>query len=250
MAHKNFTPEDRKRSSTWQELETILFALHSFLPFISNSRAKLFTDNQAAAKIIETGSMKCHLHELAFEIFDFCLKNLIRLEVDWIPHSLNDQADYISKLIVVDDWCLSEVFFETINTEWGPFTIDCFATYYNTKLPCFFSRFWNPGALAVDAFAQDWSAENALLVPLLTLIPSVLSSLQSCHGTGVLVFPWWPSSPFWPLLWTIYKPFIHGVVTMPRKFALVHRRNINSLLGSSELKSMIAAVKLELSQVS
>ena len=64
---------------TWRELETILFALYSFLPFISNPRAELFTDNQAAAKIIETGSMKCHLHELAFEIFDFCLKNRIRL---------------------------------------------------------------------------------------------------------------------------------------------------------------------------
>lgn len=74
VAHKNLTFEDMLQSSTWRELETILFALHSFVPFLFNSRTKLFTDNQAAAKIIETGSMKCHLQGLAYNIFEFCLK--------------------------------------------------------------------------------------------------------------------------------------------------------------------------------
>ena len=191
------------------------------MPVISNSRVKIFTDNQAAAKTIETGSMKPHLQDLAFNIFGFCLKNRVHLEVDWIPRSLNDQADFISKLVDIDDWGLSAVVFEHINTRWGPLMVDCFATYYTSTLPRFFSRFWNPGALAVDAFAQDWSKENAWLVPPVTLIPSVLYHLKSCCGTGVLVFPWWPSSPFWPLLWSSYRPFIRDLFTMPGRTALV-----------------------------
>ena len=47
------------------------------------------------------------------------------------------------------------MFYESVNNEWGPFTVDCFATYHNTKLARLFSRFWNPDAQAVDAFAQE-----------------------------------------------------------------------------------------------
>ncbi len=113
-AHKNWTPEERSWSSSHRERETILFALRSFLPFISNSHVKLFTDSQAAA--FHVGSMKSNLQFLAFDIFQFCLSNRIRLSVDWIPCSQNEQADFISKFIDVDDWSLSEEFFTSIKT--------------------------------------------------------------------------------------------------------------------------------------
>ena len=122
----------------------------------------------------------------------------------------------------------------------------------STVLPLtnFFSRFWNPGAEALDAFPQDWSAENSFLVPPVALIPSVLYHLQSCSGIGVLVFPWWPSSPFWPLLWVNFRPFIQGILTMPGNLALVQGRNTNSLLGSPQFRSTVAAIRLDFSHSS
>ena len=122
--------------------------------------------------------------------------------------------------------------------------IDCFACFYNAKLPRFFSRFWNPGAEAIDAFAQDWSGENVLLVPPVTLIQAALNHLYLCQGRGVLVFPWWPSSPFWPLLWTRFRAYIKRMVTMPGNIALRHGRNTNSLLGSPDFHGNVAAVSL------
>ena len=122
--------------------------------------------------------------------------------------------------------------------------IDCFACFYNAKLPRFFSRFWNPGAEAIDAFAQDWSGENVLLVPPVTLIQAALNHLYLCQGRGVLVFPWWPSSPFWPLLWTRFRAYIKRIVTIPGNIALRHGRNTNSLLGSPDFHGNVAAVSL------
>jgi len=44
--------------------------------------------------------------------------------------------------------------------------VDCFASYYNTKVCKFFSSFWNPGCSEVDFFVQNLEGENCLVVPL------------------------------------------------------------------------------------
>ena len=54
-----------------------------------------------------------------------------------------------------DDWRINEAYFSAVNARWGPFTIDCFASYVNNQVPRFYSRFYNPDPLAVDAFSQN-----------------------------------------------------------------------------------------------
>ena len=95
-----------------------MFALIAFLPIISRSELKVFTDSQSAARIIEVGSMNLELQKLAINIFSTCLSNNIRLEIEWIPRNENEQADYVSRLI--DDWCISEIFVQMISDMWGP----------------------------------------------------------------------------------------------------------------------------------
>ena len=145
---------------------------------------------------------------MALDIFKLCLRNNVRLEVEWIPRSENEQADFVSRLIDTDDWSISEELFKILSQKWGPFTIDCFACFYNKKLDRYFSRFWNPESSGVDAFTQDWSGENCLLVPPVVLISSVLKHIFLCKAKGTLVIPWWPSSVFWPLLWPSYRQWI------------------------------------------
>ena len=50
------------------------------------------------ARIIKVGSMKLDLHRLAIKIFQFCAEHSIRMEVQWIPRTENEKADYISRL--------------------------------------------------------------------------------------------------------------------------------------------------------
>ena len=76
----------------------------------------------------------------------------ISLEVEWIPRTENERADYICRILDADDWAVSDIIFNQCEQMWGPRIIDRFATYFNTKLPRFHSRLWNPGCKNIDAF--------------------------------------------------------------------------------------------------
>ena len=56
-------------------------------------------------------------------------------------------------------------FFEFMNSMWGPFTVDRFASHLNSKLSRFNSLFWNPNSEAVDAFSQNWHGGKQLVGP-------------------------------------------------------------------------------------
>ena len=152
LCHNTWTENESFQSSTWRELSVIEFALQSFASVLEGSHVKWFTDSQAAAKIVEVGSMKLGLHKMARRIFDICIRSGIHLEVQWIPRTMNQQADYISRFIDTDDWQLTDEFFLFLDGCWGPHSVDCFANYYNHKLPKYFSRFWNPNTWGVDFF--------------------------------------------------------------------------------------------------
>ena len=62
----------------------------------------------------KVGSMKLDLHRLAVKIFQFCAEHNIRLEVQWIPRTENEKADYISRLIDFDDWQITPEFFFSV----------------------------------------------------------------------------------------------------------------------------------------
>ena len=120
---------------------------------------KWHTDNKAVVSIIEKGSMKKELHDIALTIFKFCRSKNILIAVEWIPRSLNDKADCVSKIIDWDDWGVSQHFFNSLDVVWGRHTIDRFASFTNRKCVRFNTKFWTPGSLGIDAFAYDWRGE-------------------------------------------------------------------------------------------
>ena len=161
VCHRMWSENERGQSLTWRELSVIEFSLQSFASVLEGSHVKWFTDSQVAAKIVEVGSMKLGLHKMARRIFDICIRSGIHLEVQWISRTSNQQADYISRLIDTDDWQITEEFFLFLDDLWGPHGVDCFANYYNHKIPRYFSRFWNPNSSGVDFFFQSLRGENA-----------------------------------------------------------------------------------------
>jgi len=244
ICHKMFSAAESRLSSTHRELIAIQYSLESFGHKLCNSRVKWFTDNQATAgRIVDVGSMKLQLHTLAYRIYSYCIKNNIDLNIQWIPRSLNHRADYVSKMIDCDDWQLSRECFETLELLWGPHTLDCFASFYNTKICRFFSRFWNPGSFGVDAFFQSWEGENCLVVPPVSITCRVLNLISSKKVQCTLVVPAWPSAAYWPVLWQRYSPIIKEYRYFKGSDACIHGRNTNSLIGSKEWSGHVIAIR-------
>ena len=92
------------------------------------------------------------------------------IEFEWVPRSLNEYADSLSRVIDFDDWGVSTDFFAYISSLFGPFTVDRFPSPDSAKCARFYSKFWCPGAEGVDAFSVDWAGEINWLVPPIYLI--------------------------------------------------------------------------------
>ena len=95
--------------------------------------------------------------------------------------------------------CVSNAYFGRIDSRWGPITIDCFASYANTKLPRFYSRFYSSNSLGVDALSHRWEGENCWLITPVYLVTQVIEHVKLCKCVGALVVPYWPSA-IWPCI--------------------------------------------------
>ena len=63
--------------------------------------------------------MHFELHLLAWDIFSFCYNHGITLEVDWVPRSLNDKTDNLSKIVDYDDWEIIPEISQLLDSRWG-----------------------------------------------------------------------------------------------------------------------------------
>ena len=246
IAARKFSLEERAESSSWRELANIHLALYAFLPQISHRTVRFRTDSQVAAKICRVGSMNCFLQFMAEDIYELCQKHRIDLMVEWIPRTENQLADAISRMadaIDIDDWGISANFFSVLDNRMGPITIDLFANYYNTKCSRFYSLFYSPQSLGVDALAQSWAGECGLMVPPIDLIPRALSHAKLCNCEVVLVAPLWSSAPFWPVVRNNYLIFATDVLIVKGAKVLEQGLNKNSIFGSNSFIGEVIAIK-------
>ena len=127
------------------------------------------TDSQNVVFVQQRDTMTVWLNVVAKRLFWFCMEHQIVLHINWAPRELNQQADDVSKLIDSSDWRLHPRMFEFMNDRWGPHSVDLFASSRNTHYYVrFFSRFWCPGTLGVDAFtpsAMTGASRTVGLIP-------------------------------------------------------------------------------------
>ena len=76
--------------------------------------------------------MRRDLHEIAIRIYQLCLENRIEFEIDWIAQTEIPKADFLSRLIDIDDWQISRLAITLENLSRIPI---CRIVSRNTTLP-------------------------------------------------------------------------------------------------------------------
>ncbi|XP_053382628.1 uncharacterized protein LOC128549601 [Mercenaria mercenaria] len=247
VAQGQWTNDEQVRSSTWRELTAVFRVMQSIVHVLRGHKVKWFSDNQAVSSVVKKGSMNVELQTIAFSIFTYCLKNSIVLDVEWIPREENERADYLSKIVDKDDWGISFHIVRLIESKWGNLEVDWFASAHNSKLPVFYSQFWNERCSGVDAFSEFWSGKFGLFVPTIITVARVLRKMQSDKISGVLIVPSWSSANFWPLL-CVGGRFISNVVDwieLPtNKENYTACINGAGIFGNEKLKFKMLALRL------
>ena len=41
------------------------------------------------------------------------------IDIEWIPRSENEVADYLSKIVDFDDWSVKDSYFQAVDSTWG-----------------------------------------------------------------------------------------------------------------------------------
>jgi len=251
VSHGMWSENESTKSSTWRELVAVLRVLNSLSHILKNQRVKWFSDNLGVTSIVHKGSMKKDLQEIAIEIFRSCLRQSICLNVEWIPRSGNDKADYLSRIVDQDDWGISFELLNLISSRFGKFDVDWFASEDNAKVSVFYSRFWNPSSAGIDAFTENWACTYSygLFVPPISVILRVLRKMMTDRATGVLVLPCWKSAPFWPFICPSGGHFVSAVVDwldLPtNKCFYTPCRNGKGVFGNLDLNFRMFALKLD-----
>lgn len=196
----SWSEQESSQSSTWRELVSVNRVMNSISSCLEGQTIKWYTDNQNVKHILEVGSKKRNLQNIALDINSKCESINATMAMKWIPRQQNVYSDFLSRCNDSDDWQIKSEIFTQLDVAWGPHTIDRFATDYNRKCIRFNSRWWCPGTEAVDAFSVSWSHDDNWLVPPPRLICKVISKLFSDKAKSTLVVPKWKSAPYWPLL--------------------------------------------------
>ena len=246
ICHRAWSDHEKVKSSTWRELVGVYTVLHSMIHLLRGKSVKWFSDNQGIVSIVKRGSMKPDLQEYAIKIYNVCIENNVRIEMEWIPRSLNEKADYISNIIDYDDWFVTDSFFKRIDAKWGKHTFDRFANFENRKICRFNSKFWTPGSLGIDAFTFDWSVDNNWMVPPIYLIPRVLSKLKLDRACGTLIVPKWRSAAFWPMLidcYGMFHSFVEDYIEFTNVKGIFRNGSVKSIFND-EFKSSVLALRV------
>ena len=250
IALLQWTVDEAAKSSAWRELKAISHGVASFASKLRGKQVVWYTDNKPVVSIVRKGSMIAELQTLAECINIVCRTHSIELAVRWLPRAHNTTADYASRVVDSDDWGIHKSLFDMLNVQYGPFTIDRFANDRNTQLARYNSRFATPTTEAIDAFTQNWSADNNWLVPPPKLVPRVIKHLLRCQARGALVIPKWESAVFWPLLFPDGEPawFVRSTISFPNASRFIVKGfQPRTKFGASVFPEALLALQLDAS---
>lgn len=184
------------------ELKAAFFTLKVFTNNLYGKEILLRIDNTTAISCINRmGSVQYpHLYQISKDIWKWCEMHKLYIFASYINTKDNTVADSLSRKKFQDtEWELADYAFQKILLNFGDFDIDLFASRCNAKCKKYITWKRDPDALAVDAFTVSWKNIFFYAFPPFILILKVLRKIISDKAEGVLVVPYWPTQPWFPL---------------------------------------------------
>jgi hypothetical protein len=197
-----WSPAERRKHITFLELRAVRLSIQSFADRIVGRHILLREDNQAVCAILSSYTSRSP--ELMRELrrLWYLLDTLdVTLLPRYIRSSDNWWADSLSRTLDRGDWRLRRSLFLSLDSEWGPHSIDRFATRLNTQLPRYNSAWLDPGTEGLDAFAQtNWQREHNWCNPPWDLLPRLAHLLEMTGAAATVIAPCWPAQPWYQQL--------------------------------------------------
>ncbi|KAK3288060.1 hypothetical protein CYMTET_4454 [Cymbomonas tetramitiformis] len=222
--------EDEMRNwhITHLELEAVYKTVQAFLKELEGKVVRLYCDNQAVVAMLSHFTSRnpdlmrrMRRLWLPLDLHD------IELQARYIRSEANVWADNLSRCEDLDDWRLNRDWFVWANKQWGPYTVDRFASEISAQLPRYYAAWKYPKCEGVDSLTYDWRGENNWVTPPWTLLDEVAHKLRDEGGAATVVAPYWPGQSWFREL----EALATEVVITPRRRDLF----TPSKLGGSEL---------------
>ena len=191
------------RHITWRELRAVRLFVLAYLPQLSRRHLLLHEDNMAVVYMVH--SLTSHSPELMEELralVELLSLHDITIGCRYIRSSDNVVADFYSRIAQPHEYQLRPELFHDLEQQWGPFSVDAFASDASAQLTRFWAASSTGSAAAVDAFAQDWLAEAGVWAhPPPSMLPRLVQLLELTPGIRAAVcVPCWPSSQWYATL--------------------------------------------------
>lgn len=164
----------------------------------------LRVDNRTAIAYINQkgGTHSKPLSDMACKLWSWCLERNMTVQAEHIAGVENTRADLESRVFHDPcDWMLSRRIYLKIQEKWGKMDVDLFAARHNHQIRTYYSYRPDPGAVAVDAFSQNWSQIHPYAFPPFLLVGRTLQKIRRERvQEAVIIAPAWPRQPWFPLL--------------------------------------------------
>ena len=182
------------------ELGAIRLALLSFRALLPPSGViiRLKCDSMVALGVLQAQSSPSAAMMAEYRLLHAVLVDLnVELRHEYVASALNVWADRLSREVDSTDWSWAPAAFRRLDDQYGPHTVDLFATEVNTRCVRFDSKDLTPGALGANALLFTWAGENAWANPPFNLMGPVLDKVIREEATATVVAPVWRAQPWW-----------------------------------------------------
>jgi hypothetical protein len=171
---------------------------HSLKP-LSWTTLWWLTDNANVEKMLAKGSGKLRITRLVLEILWKGRELQYDMHPIWVSRDnpFLQKADCLSKGINSDNWSIDEPDFLQLSEQFGPFSVNLFATCDNRKVIRFYSRSFEKGNYGTDAFTQRWDGECIYATPPVTFAMRTTRKAAISDLNGIILVLLWKGARFW-----------------------------------------------------
>ena len=170
--------------------------------WIKGQRITVFSDcKPAVGALNKGGSTKSErLQNQIGKIWNWARNKKVKISGHYIKGKRNILADQLSRRnqCLLGEWSLSKTAFEwVLNLGLTP-EIDLSASDWSTRLPNYCTSYKSLNTPYMEAFSVNWDQWQVIyLFPPPIMMLKVLNKLKTYKGQALLVFPDWPSAPWY-----------------------------------------------------